>query len=281
MSFDREIYEQMVHGEFGAVLSTLASIQKIASDVSSKILAMQSEVGGNSGATASTNSFVGTIHSPARLDPSTQTSIEKLVGQYFIGDQESPSDSQAETQSGSMAVGPTSEILLNFLATKSNHAVSKRFVENLVSPLYSKIASLTNTTRDFASRTFSQSSIKYMYHYINSVMNTDLTLSDTTIKDACENYSDYFTVNDHNVIVKEDGVYLMSFFLNAAYGDGNSGTFRVKLDSKELLTLPVSSSLISLSIPVNIEQNSIISWKIDTLPSSATFGLSLVKLGDA
>jgi hypothetical protein len=267
----RQIYEMLRNGDFEAVLSRLDAMKTAIDGMQTLVSAIRGEVRGTSEAT-SEESFVGVIHSPARIDPSTQTSIEKLVGDYFVGDPELSGDPQHPSQSGRMIFGPTSELIVSFMASKAEHVVSKRYVDNIMSPLYSKVLALADPNARTVTCAF----------YFNSASdNNDFTLGEQYLRSGSADHNTYFSMNQTNLRFNKAGVYLLSIFISAKTFVGTGNMFVVNLDGVEVAHVDVNAAAPPIILPIYVRSDSILSWAFGGSATGITFGLSLVKLGDA
>ena len=263
---------QLLEVELFKMIEMTASAVKI--DIFNEILqsslvnidTFRSEVRGKQGAPLA-DSKVWTIHSPARLDVSTGQSAEKFEGDYYVGDLIKTSSSP-QTR---FYIGESAELNLAFSPSRGDHAVPKRYVDSIVNPLYSQVSSaLLGSSRTFA------------YAYIYDPAKANLNVSDSNIRFASANASEYFNFSNNSVIFLKDGVYKVTGNFAGDSFSGTTGEIAFNYNSFNQNRIVLGGSKTgSMQVLLRVIANDKLYWNLSAATvTGASVGITVERIGD-
>jgi hypothetical protein len=258
----QQIIELIANGEFDAILMCLSEVQTFVGTLATSITAMQTEVN-------------DAIQSPARLDPLTQVSKEKFVGTYFVGDQLEPTEVQGQSNTASVQVGPTSEIILNYMPTKANHAIPKVYVDNLFRPINKTLLAIQAAVAKKV----------VMAYYFNTGSN-QVMLQETDLQPgSSSNCQQYFSANpnttSNQLTFLQQGSYLLLIYITATVNNpASDNEFMLSLNGKLYGQTSINSGSAPMFLPMSVNALDVITWQVSGSLSGVSFGMSIVRLGD-
>jgi hypothetical protein len=134
MSEIANLIESLKNGELGVVAQKLTAMQSEITNALTLIQNLTTEVKGN---LLDPNNPVGVIHSPARPGIINE-SIEMFIGTYNVGD----ILSGAGKKTGKFIFGAGSECFYYFMPSNPLHAVNKKYVDQIVSPIANQLTNM-------------------------------------------------------------------------------------------------------------------------------------------
>jgi hypothetical protein len=141
MSEITNLIESLKNGELGVVAQKLTTMQSEITNALTLIQNLTTEVQGD---LLDPDNPVGVIHSPARPGIINE-SIEMFIGTYNVGD----ILAGAKKKTGKFIFGAGSECFFYFMPSNPLHAVNKKYVDQIVSPIANQ---LTNMIQRYGDR---------------------------------------------------------------------------------------------------------------------------------
>lgn len=164
MSDLTNLVESIKDGELSVVAQKLIAMQSTITSALSQISTLQLELQGNSRVAPlhADQSAVGVIHSPSRAT-NIMPSKEMFSGKYYVGDM------LGNPSTGQFYFGSGSSCYFYFNPTDPNHGVNKKYVDQVVTPIYTQLPTLISRFGDVCP-TPSSSIIPYNTFVFNSSM---------------------------------------------------------------------------------------------------------------
>ena len=268
----QQITELLRNGEFDAIVQLLGTMRTYIDMLQDNVSALKQEVVGTNDV-VSLPSANGVLHSPSRTDATTGESREKLLGTYLLGDQIDPNQTQGNSRPGVLIVGPTSEILIDYLPTKANHALPKVYLDNMLRPVNKAILSLATAIGR-----------KVITAYYFNSGSSQVALRQADFVSGISNHIDYFSFEaslSNRMAFLKSGVYLLLIYLTATVNDsGSSNGLVVNLNGDEIGQINLNSGSGPLFFPIYVNAQDVLSWQSSGNISNISFGMSFVRLGD-
>lgn len=140
MSEITNLIESLKNGELGVVAQKLTTMQSEITNALNLIQTLTTEVQGD---LLDPDNPVGVIHSPARPGIINE-SIEMFIGTYYVGD----ILTEATSKKGKFVFGAGSECFFYFMPSNPLHAVNKKYVDQIVSPIANQLTNMINRYGD-------------------------------------------------------------------------------------------------------------------------------------